>query len=131
MTGVTGPSAPVSSLTRASCTRSCSREKLQDPVQSALGREVGGGLPARVAYPGIRAVIEEQPDDLGERGDVYEGHNPPSLRGLYDKDPYLHDGRAETLRAVLTGEHSPEMVRGSESLTEQELEDLIAYLKSL
>ncbi|WP_435017284.1 cytochrome c peroxidase [Tundrisphaera sp. TA3] len=67
---------------------------------------------------------------LGERGDVYEGHNPPSLIGVYDKDPYLHDGRAPTLRAMLTGDHSPEAVGGS-ALTEAELGDLIAYLQSL
>ena len=32
---------------------------------------------------------------LEERDDAYRGYNPPSLRGLYDKDPYLHDGRTE------------------------------------
>ncbi len=68
---------------------------------------------------------------LGERGDVYKRHNPPSLRGVYDKDPYLHDGRAKTLRDVLTEGHNPEDVAGLGTLTEGELNDLIAYLKSL
>ena len=72
----------------------------------------------------IHAVGLEEPDD------VYEGYNPPSLRGVYDKYPYLHDGRAPTLRDALTGPHSPDMT-GGEELTEQELSDLIAYLKSL
>ncbi len=67
---------------------------------------------------------------LEESDDVYKGYNPPSLRGLYDKAPYLHDGRAPTLRDALTGPHSPEMT-GGEELTEQELTDLIAYLKTL
>jgi YVTN family beta-propeller protein len=67
---------------------------------------------------------------LGERGDVYKGHNPPSLRGLYDKDPYLHDGRAADLREVLTQWHVPEELGGGE-LSEEELADLIAYLKTL
>lgn len=67
---------------------------------------------------------------LEEPGDVFEGHNPPSLRGVYDKYPYLHDGRSPTLRDALTGPHSPEMT-GGEELTEQELSDLIAYLMSL
>ena len=62
---------------------------------------------------------------------MYEGHNTPSLVGLYDKDPYLHDGRSPTLRDLLTGEHSPEVVTGAGQLTEEELDDLIAYLKSL
>lgn len=68
---------------------------------------------------------------LGERGDVYQGHNPPSLRGLYDKDPYLHDGRARDLRSLLTEHHVPEELSGGEALTPDELEDLIAYLNSL
>ena len=67
---------------------------------------------------------------LNERGDVYKGHNPPSLRGAYDKDPYLHDGRAGTLREALAGDHAPETV-GGEPISESELDDLIAYLKSL
>jgi YVTN family beta-propeller protein len=68
---------------------------------------------------------------LGEPGDVYKGYNPPSLRGVYDKDPYLHDGRAKTLREVLLEDHSPEAVTGLGTLSEQELEDLLAYLKTL
>ncbi len=43
---------------------------------------------------------------LEERDDAYRGYNPPSLRGIYDKDPYLHDGRAKTLREALSGPHS-------------------------
>lgn len=68
---------------------------------------------------------------LEERGDVYKGHNPPSLRGLYDKEPYLHDARAATLRDALKGGHSVQEVTGLGELTNQELNDLIAYLKSL
>lgn len=67
---------------------------------------------------------------LEESDDAYEGYNPPSLRGAYDKYPYLHDARSPTLRDALTGPHSPEMV-GGETLSEQELTDLIAYIKSL
>lgn len=73
----------------------------------------------------VHVVGLEEPDD------AYRGYNPPSLRGLYDKDPYLHDGRAKSLRDLLTGPHDPETVNGSGPLSEQELDDLIAYLKSL
>ena len=68
---------------------------------------------------------------LEERGDVYQGYNPPSLKGVYDKDPFLHDGRAKTLRDALTTGHDPESVTGLGSLSEAELEDLIAYVKTL
>jgi cytochrome c peroxidase len=59
------------------------------------------------------------------------GHNPPSLRGVYDKYPYLHDGRAKTLTDALKGAHSPENVTGLGELTDQELKDLVEYVKSL
>ncbi|MDX2038519.1 MAG: cytochrome c peroxidase [Isosphaeraceae bacterium] len=62
--------------------------------------------------------------------DYYRGYNPPSLRGVYDKDPYLHDRRAKTLEDVITGPHNPENL-GGESLSATEVADLIAYLKSL
>lgn len=73
----------------------------------------------------IHTVGLEEPDD------VYRGYNPPSLRGLYDKDPYLHDGRSKTLREALAGPHSAEAVTGLGDLSETELADLIAYLETL
>jgi len=73
----------------------------------------------------IHEVGLEEPDD------AYRGYNPPSLRGLYDKDPYLHDGRAKSLREALAGPHNAENVTASGELSAQELDDLIAYLKSL
>lgn len=68
---------------------------------------------------------------LEEPRDVYKGYNPPSLRGAYDKDPYLHDGRAKDLREVLAGPHNPEEVTGLGALSDQELGDLIEFLKAL
>jgi YVTN family beta-propeller protein len=68
---------------------------------------------------------------LEERDDAYRGYNPPSLRGVYDKDPYLHDGRSRTLREALAGPHSAEAVTSLGELSERELTDLIAYLKTL
>ena len=73
----------------------------------------------------IHVVGLEEPDD------AYCGYNPPSLRGVYDKDPYLHDARSKTLRDALTGPHNPDSVNGLGALTDRELDDLLAYLKSL
>ena len=73
----------------------------------------------------IHTVGLEEPDD------AYRGYNPPSLRGLYDKDPYLHDGRSKTLREALSGPHSADAVSGLGELTEGELADLLEYLKTL
>lgn len=57
-------------------------------------------------------------------------HNPPSLRGLYSRRRFLHDGRARTLQQVINRHHRPEDI-GGESLTGEELQDLIAYLRSI
>ena len=63
-------------------------------------------------------------------GSPYKKWNPPSLRGVYDRGPYLHDGRAKTLDEVLEKHHAPEKL-GGEALTSQERRDLIEFLKSL
>ncbi|MCA9226111.1 MAG: hypothetical protein KDA47_10895 [Planctomycetales bacterium] len=68
---------------------------------------------------------------LGKPNDRYDGFNTPSLRGLYRKTLLLHDGRVDSLPALLTGPHDPSKVSGVEPLAEDELADLIEYLKTL
>jgi cytochrome c peroxidase len=67
---------------------------------------------------------------LEEDGSPYKKWNPPSLRGLWDRGPYLHDGRAKTLDELLEKHHAPENL-GGEALAPAERKDLIAFLKSL
>ena len=68
---------------------------------------------------------------LEEPDDAYRGYNPPTLRGVYDKDPYLHDGRSKTLLDALAGPHEPDSVTGLGTLSDEEMSDLIEYLKAL
>ncbi|MGE3804025.1 MAG: beta-propeller fold lactonase family protein [Gemmataceae bacterium] len=63
-------------------------------------------------------------------GSAYRKWNPPSLRGLYDRGPYMHDARAVTLEDLLEQHHKPESL-GGEKLTPAERKDLIVFLKSL
>jgi DNA-binding beta-propeller fold protein YncE len=63
-------------------------------------------------------------------GSPYKEWNPPTLRGVVDRGPFLHDGRARTLDDVLTGAHAPEKL-GAPALTPDERRDLIEFLKSL
>jgi cytochrome c peroxidase len=63
-------------------------------------------------------------------GGPYKLWNPPSLIGLYDRGPYLHDGRAKSLRDLLENHHRPQMLDG-EKLTRAEQADLIAFLLSI
>jgi len=68
----------------------------------------------------------------GQRlGASLTGLDPPSLHGLWDGAPYLHDGSAPTLREVLV-DRNPEDAHGTTStLTEAEIADLVAYLRCL
>jgi YVTN family beta-propeller protein len=67
----------------------------------------------------------------GGKSDRYQGYNTPSLLGLYGKVLLMHDGRCTSLDELLTGPHNPQRVTGLGELTDQQREDLIAYLKSL
>ena len=66
--------------------------------------------------------------DVGLRDESGADHfNPPSLRGVGQGGPYFHDGRAASLRDVfVTHRHQ---LQGE--LEKEELDDLLAYLRSL
>jgi cytochrome c peroxidase len=68
---------------------------------------------------------------LGARDDAYRGYNPPSLRSVYDRAIFLHDGRSRNLEDVLKGPHNPSRVTGLGELSADEMQDLLAYLRSL
>ncbi len=53
--------------------------------------------------------------------------NPPSLRGVADRPPYLHDGRAARLSDVFLEHRHPRAAVWSTA----EVADLVAFLKSL
>ncbi len=66
------------------------------------------------------------------RHDLYElaGVDTPALVGIAATAPYLHDGRAPTLRSVLESSRDGEMGDTS-MLSEAEMADLEAFLRSL
>ncbi|WP_235886151.1 beta-propeller fold lactonase family protein [Paenibacillus cymbidii] len=56
----------------------------------------------------------------------------PTLRGVWATAPYLHDGSAATLRDVVDPARGAGDKHGSTSkLTEEELDELVAYLQSI
>jgi cytochrome c peroxidase len=73
--------------------------------------------------------------DVGTAGGPGEWFGPrmdtPTLRFLYDSAPYLHDGSAATMRAVLTTANRGDHHGRTSHLTGQEIEDLAAFLLAL
>ena len=67
----------------------------------------------------------------GADSDKYDGFNTPSLLGLVHRLQYLHDGRAVSLESLLREAHNPADVSGSSELSDNELRELVAYLRSL
>ncbi len=63
-------------------------------------------------------------------GSPFKRWSPPTLRGVWDRGPFLHDGRAKTLDELLQGPHSSEKLGGAR-LSAEERRDLIAFLNSL
>lgn len=59
------------------------------------------------------------------------GIDTPTLHGVWDSAPFLHDGSAMTLKDVLTTHNKGDKHGKTSQLTPTQLDDLIAYLRSL
>jgi YVTN family beta-propeller protein len=81
-----------------------------------------------------RAALDDgKTHDIGTRGpgDTQGHFDTPALLGVSRTAPYLHDGRAKSLRAIFR-DHNPKNRHGAaHKLTGKELDDLINYLESL
>jgi YVTN family beta-propeller protein len=58
-------------------------------------------------------------------------YDTPSLRGLFDSAPYFHDGSAVTLHDAITRPTAGSEHDVSGALTEEQIQDLIAFLLAL
>lgn len=54
-----------------------------------------------------------------------------ALRGLWDSPPYLHDGSAQTLRAVLVERNVGDRHGRTSHLSSSEIDDLVEFLRGL
>ncbi len=71
--------------------------------------------------------------DVGTRGrlDRHDAFDNPTLRELWRTAPYLHDGSARTLREVLTTHNRKDRHGRTSHLTDEQIDALTAYLRSL
>ena len=78
-----------------------------------------------VAVLALAFLVVGRWDDFRNRFDT------PSLKSTYRTAPYLHDGRAPDLHSLFTV-HNPDDLHGrTRGFTKQELDELIAYVRSL
>ena len=68
---------------------------------------------------------------LGTRDEVGQTFDVPTLHEVWRTAPYLYDGRARTMRDVLTTWNPDDYHGVTSDLTEQELSDLEIYILSL
>jgi DNA-binding beta-propeller fold protein YncE/cytochrome c peroxidase len=59
------------------------------------------------------------------------GLDTPTLLGVWETPPYLHDGSAPTLRDVLTTKNADDLHGFVSSLTPQQVDQLVAYISQI
>lgn len=77
---------------------------------------------------------DKRKHDIGTAGmdeKIGPAYDTPSLRGLYTSAPYFHDGSARSLHDALTRPSPGNEHNVSGLLTENEIQDLIAFLAAL
>jgi YVTN family beta-propeller protein len=71
-------------------------------------------------------------DTSGMRGgEPLFGIDTPTLNGVWETPPYLHDGSAATLRDVLTSANPDDRHAFTSALSEAELDQLVSYVQQL
>ncbi len=73
----------------------------------------------------VGTITEESGSRLGG---TLEGFDTPSLRGIWQTAPYLHDGSASTLREVIVDKNPDDLHGVTTDLSDEEIEDLVSYL---
>lgn len=64
-------------------------------------------------------------------GETLAGIDTPTLLGIWQTAPYLHDGSAPTLRDVLSTQNPDDLHGETSTLSVDQVDDLVAYLQQL
>lgn len=79
----------------------------------------------------VHDVGTMRPSSGGRLGGALRGIDTPSLLGGWATAPYLHDGRAASLRDVLTIENAGDRHGATSHLSAAEIDDLVSYLRTI
>lgn len=103
-----------------------------DPVVLERGRKLFTAAGCDVCHPApFYTDLKFHDLGFGTANDFRSRFDTPSLKSTYRTAPYLHDGRAADLRTLFT-EHNPRDLHGrTKGFTARELDDLIAFLRTL
>lgn len=71
------------------------------------------------------------PSSGKRRNSTLTGFGTPTLKGVWETAPYLHDGSAATLKDVLTTKNISNKHGNISTITNNELDKLIAYLNQI
>ena len=77
----------------------------------------------------VRHDVGTGKDDPSER--MEPKYDTPTLMGLYRSAPYLHHGKAATLKDVLTTSNPRDEHGVTSHLTESQIEDMVEFLRAL
>lgn len=83
------------------------------------------------AAGGLFDVGTSLPTSGKRLGGPLTGIDTPTLKGLWQTAPYLHDGRAATLLEIFTRYNPGDKLGVTSNLTPTELDQLVAYLQEL
>ncbi len=101
---------------------------VRDPVAVARGKTLFNGTSGCITcHSGPRLTDGRRYNLSADNMKI----DTPSLIGLASSAPYYHDGSAQTLRAALMENGSIHGMGQSVSLTEPQMDDLVAYLETL
>jgi len=81
--------------------------------------------------PGLFTDLKEYDLGMGRYLDEGKAVDTPTLFECWRTAPYLHDGRAATIREVLTKFNKDDKHGKTSNLTDQQIKDLAAYVLSL
>ena len=104
----------------------------RNPESIERGRNLFTVAGCDACHPGPRFTDLKMHDvGFGTPDDYRSRFDTPSLRECYRTGPWLHDGRAKTLRAIFTDHNADDLHGRTKGFTPQELDDLLAYLRTL
>ncbi|MBI5610864.1 MAG: c-type cytochrome [Deltaproteobacteria bacterium] len=97
----------------------------------AVCHTAGGGSDGELHDVGVATVEEVLFSAVKAENVAPTGFNTPSLAGVYRSAPYFHNGSALTLREVLSQTSDLGAMGDTSDLSDQDRDDLIAYLLTL